>query len=315
VAQSVNVWCLTFDMTTLARLAILPAIMSGPIALAQINNTRFEVASIKRCVDGKFPPGISAGSPGRLTVNCTTVMNLINQSYVLYAKGTLDLLGERLVPVEKGPSWINSERYTIEAKAEGSSVPSSGMMRGPMLQSLLEERFKLKIRSETRDGRVYFLTVARTGASRSSALQKSGPESCTPLDFDHSPRPNPGQSISICKMARITTDVFEMRGVTIAEFGVELSRRLLDRNVIDKTGIAGPFDIRVPLTPGFAETLVPLAPPPSGGTAATPPNSPDTSDRFAAAQSVVQKLGLKLESAKGPSRVLVIDHVERPSEN
>jgi uncharacterized protein (TIGR03435 family) len=106
-----------------------------------------------------------------------------------------------------------------------------------------------------------------------------------------------------------------MRGVTIAELGVELSRRLLDRNIIDKTGIAGIFDIRVALAPGFAETLVPLAPPPSGGNAAAPPNSPDPIDRFAAAQSVAQKLGLKLESAKGPSRVLVIDHVERPSEN
>jgi bla regulator protein blaR1 len=117
-------------------------------------------------------------------------------------------------------------------------------------------------------------------------------------------------------------DEFDVRGVTLAELSVSLSRRL-DRDIIDKTGIAGKFDIRVALTPGLAGLLLaPPPPPPPGGAAApplppaaAPPNPTDPSDVFDATQTLVEKLGLRLESTKGPGRFLVIDHVERPSAN
>ena len=103
-------------------------------------------------------------------------------------------------------------------------------------------------------------------------------------------------------------------GATLADIAASLGS---DREVIDKTGIEGTFDVRVPLTQEFVEMLAPRAPtPPSGGPPATvSPNSPGPSDIFYMHQAIAQKLGLKLEPAKGPGRVLVIDHVEKPSEN
>jgi len=273
---------------------------------------KFEVASIKPCAAGDNAVG-SPNSPGRVTMPCVTTTNLIFWAYVLYAKGSFDVPGERLVPIERGPEWTKTEGYTIEAKAEGS--PGGAMMRGPMLQALLEDRFKLKIHSETREVPVYNLTVTKGGAK----LQAAREGSCNPLDMDRPPAPPvPGQPPPlICTLSRITTDAYEIRGVTMAQFSVDLSRRL-DRDILDKTGIAGKFDIRVALTPGLAQLFFSPPPPPPGGAAPPPPPPPnrtDPGDVFDATQTIVEKLGLKLEPAKGPGRFLVIDHVERPSAN
>jgi len=244
-----------------------------------------------------------------------TVLGLINQSYVLYANGRLALPGGRFVPIEKGPAWINSDRYTIEAKPEGT--PSQGTMLGPMMQALLEERFKLKIHTETREVPVYNLVVTKGGPR----LTMSRPGSCLSFDIEHPlPPPKPGQSLPpICGMARIANMGFEMYGATMPELGVQLSRGL-GRDIIDKTGIAGTYDIQVALEPGAAGVFSPPPPPPpppggGGSQQPAPDNQPDTTDSFLVAQAIAQKLGLRLDSAKGPGPVLFIDHVEKPSEN
>src|SRR5262249_25279795 len=121
---------------------------------------KFEVASIRPCTEN-LAPGMRSGgggplstSPGHLSVNCQTVKGLIQAAYVIFATGSrrsLDTL--QSTTIEGGPDWITTERYTIEAKAEGE--PTSVVMHGPMLQALLEDRFKLRIRHETRDVPVY----------------------------------------------------------------------------------------------------------------------------------------------------------------
>ncbi len=294
-----------------------------PPAQPKATIPKFEVASIKPCAAGDNALG-SPNSPGRLTLSCVSTTSLIFSAYVLYTKGTFDLLGERLVPIERGSEWTKTDAYTIEAKAEGSpggtspdaAPPGGAMMRGPMLQALLEERFKLKIHSETREVPVYNLTVAKGGAK----LQAAREGSCNPLDLDRPlPPPAPGQPLFICTLSRITPDAYDIRGVMMAQLSVDLSRRL-DRDIIDKTGIAGKFDIRVALTPGVSQLFFsPPPPPPPGGAAPSSPPAPpsprDPADVFDATQTLVEKLGLKLESAKGPGRFLVIDHVEKPSAN
>jgi uncharacterized protein (TIGR03435 family) len=112
---------------------------------------------------------------------------------------------------------------------------------------------------------------------------------------------------------------FEMYGATMPELGVQLSRGL-GRDIIDKTGIAGTYDIQVALEPGAAGVFSPPPPPPpppggGGSQQPAPDNQPDTTDSFLVAQAIAQKLGLRLDSAKGPGPVLFIDHVEKPSEN
>jgi uncharacterized protein (TIGR03435 family) len=288
----------------------------GMVCLGQgATAAKFEVASIKRCAGGGGPDAVSA-TPGRLTVNCMSMIALINMAYVLYADGTLSLPGGRVVPIEHVPAWIGPERYSIEAKTEGSA--SSGEMRGPMLRALLEDRFALKIRTEMREVPVYALTVAKGGAK----LQAAQEGSCVMMDFDHPPTPSvAGQALpAICGLARITNDTFDVRGVTLAELARSLR---LDRELIDRTGIKGRFDIRVPVAPGLAGLLLgpPLPPPPPGVPVAAPaPREPDArsgepGDFLSAAQAVVEKVGLRLESGRGLARFLVVDGVERPSEN
>jgi uncharacterized protein (TIGR03435 family) len=288
--------------------ALALTLVAAPHALAQ----KFEVAAIRPCrPDAGFGGGINP-TPGRVTVNCMSLLLLIRQAYVTFANGKLNPPG-RAVPIEKAPTCIESAFYTIEAKAQ--NAPPMGTMMGPMMQALLEDRFRLKIRSETREVPVYALAVAKEGPK----LKAAPAGSCATLDYDHLPAPPPpGQRPPpICKFARVTGRGFDVDGVTISEFAEALSSRL-DRDVLDRTGITGLFNFEVALYPDAPRSTLPppgpgAAPPPSA-----PPPLPDPSDpgaNVAAAQAALQKYGLRLESAKGPGRFLVIDSVEWPSEN
>jgi len=267
---------------------------------------KFEAVSIKPCPPNSNSVALTQ-SPGRFTINCRTVLDLIRQSYITFANGSVLNLPAHAPPIEKGPAWINIDLYTIEAKAEGT--PNQGTMFGAMMRALLEDRFQLKIHSETREVSVYDLTVAKSGAKLQSAQEGA----CRPLDVDHPPPPPvPGQPRALfCGIVTITASGFDARGVTMAD----LSRTLrLDRPVIDITGIAGTFDFP---SLSASERYAPLPPPPPPGSIAAPPppSLADTVDTFAIVQSALQKFGLKLESAKGSGEFLIIDHIERPSEN
>jgi uncharacterized protein (TIGR03435 family) len=152
---------------------------------------RFDVASIKPCEDAsagrRSGGGTGSWSPGRLTLNCQTVMVLIRRAFVDYADGRVHIWPPPL-SIEGAPAWINSASYRIEATSEGSE--NRGMLNGPMLQSLLEDRFHLRIRRETREVPVYALAVAKGGAK----LRPYREGSCVPLDLNQSPvAPEPGQ--------------------------------------------------------------------------------------------------------------------------
>jgi bla regulator protein blaR1 len=302
---------------------IVLGMMNLPRLRAQEAIPRFEVASIRLCGSGDGGgakgggrggggPGAQGPSPDRLNMNCGPVKNLIRLAYVTYATGHFNPM-ER-TPIEGGPAWIDSDRYQITAKAEGA--PGQAMMRGPMLQALLEDRFKLKVRRESREVPAYALTLGKN----SSKLQPFQEGSCRALDFSNPPAPpEPGQRpLPICGLAmrrRSGPNVtWEVRGATLDDLARALGSDL-DRIVINKTGIAGKFDLQMEFTPdettaGLNSLRVaggePAFPQP---TASDPPGGPSI---FTAIQ---EQLGLKLESAKGPREFLVIDRVERPSEN
>jgi uncharacterized protein (TIGR03435 family) len=296
-------------MLTLA-VPVAFGIISAPAIRAQPAPTpKFEVASIRPCEDGdsagRSVGGPGSSSPGRLTVPCRTVRRLIERAYLEFTDGRVHVWPEQ-VSIEGGPAWINSGSYRIEAKAEGPQ--SRGTMNGPMLQALLEDRFKLRLHRETREIPVYALTVARGGPK----LQQFQEGSCIPLDLDSlPPPPEPGQPDPVlCGMSEVTAKGYDLHRTTMAEFSTEFSARL-DRPVVDKTGIAGMFNIHLDLSatdlgyPADARSSDPAAP-------ATPA---DASSIFDAVRTAVQKLGLKLDPAKGPGEFLIIDSVERPSEN
>jgi uncharacterized protein (TIGR03435 family) len=121
--------------------------------------SKFDVISIKPGTGcGESGRNGSGGgrnwSPGRLKLECRTVMSLVRMAYAQFANGQRRAPGSE-VPIEGGPSWINSIAYTIEAKADGS--PGLEMMSGPMMQALLEDRFKLRVRRNTQAVPVYEL--------------------------------------------------------------------------------------------------------------------------------------------------------------
>jgi uncharacterized protein (TIGR03435 family) len=273
---------------------------------------KWEVVSIRPCVlpvqagnRGGGPRGSNSPilSPGRMTLNCQSIAGLIATAYLLFAKGQSQpfySVGGSGTTIEGGPSWARSDLYTITAKAEGT--PGNAMMQGPMLQMLLEDRFKLRIRFETREISVYELTVANSG----SRLQPFKEGSCVPLD---AARENFAPPPPLAGGRYCASEIFpkgpnlqmEAEGASVEEFAKAfLSAPLVDRRIINKTGLKGLFTFQLEIGR------------PSPGADAGAPSEPAGPSIFTALQ---EQLGLKLEPAKGPAEFLVIDSVERPSEN
>ena len=176
---------------------------------------------------------------------------------------------------------------------------------GPMMQALLEDRFQLKVHHQTSEGPVYILSVARGGPKLHSFTEGS----CTPYTSPPPPL-QPGQKYCMSLIRGGSPASVEAQGATIDDLCKQLLA-VLDRPVINKTQITGRFDIHV----DFSREGTKLAGGPLmlsiGGSslAADPTESPSL---FTALQ---EQLGLKLESGKGSIEGIVIDHIEKPSEN
>ena len=160
---------------------------SAQITIRPADTPKWEAVSVKPC-----PPNIRSGapvlSPGSIS-ECNSVFAFINFAYVFFANGRINSLPVPGTSVEGGPSWIRSDRFVITAKAEGT--PSSAMMRGPMLQAILEDRFNLRIYLENREVPVFVLTAARGGVK----LQPFKEGGCMPTPRDVLvPLPPPGAS-------------------------------------------------------------------------------------------------------------------------
>jgi uncharacterized protein (TIGR03435 family) len=221
-------------------------------------------------------------------------------------------LSDRLLtaPIKGSPAWAASDRYTVEAETDGT--PDEAITRGPMLQALLEDRFKLRMHSETRETPVYELTVANGGPKLKPAQEGS----CIPWGerLTATPRPAPEERTASNMLCGLfvrsrNKEGLDVNGTTIEHLCRNFSA-VLDRDVIDKTGIEGLFDIYldIPPEPRPADDAVGAGP-------STPPGRPDPERTLVAVKAAVQKVGLRLEAAKGEGKFLVIDRVERPSEN
>lgn len=262
---------------------------------------KFDVVSIKPCRPGAASPD---SSPGRLGIGCGILADidntgLIQVAYNRYAGGHMNSF--RMIPIEGGPEWIHSERYEIDAKSDGS--PTILMMQGPMMQAILEDRFKLKIHRETRQGPVYELTLGK-GSPKLKPLQEG---KCTPVVIGQ-PLPKLGPDQRLCRnMANIRGGV-DMEGGTLSTLAGLLGMAL-DRPVIDKTGITNLFEIQLVFSPDNSPARREASVDPG------PPADATTADRPGIFQAIQEQLGLKLVPAKGPVDVLVIDHVEKPTGN
>ena len=212
--------------------------------------------------------------------------------------------------LEGGPDWIASDRFDILARPE-REVPSTGAGLDPlrmMLRTLLADRFKLVMHKETKELPIFELVLAREDgklgpqlrpAAVDCAARAAAARAGTPPPASSGP-PGPGSCGSTMNPLRIRGG-----GVTLALLA-SLLEGPAQRLVIDRTGLAGNWDLEVNYTPDQSQV------PPSLAGAPLPGLDPNGPSLFAALE---EQLGLKLRPARGPVDVLVIDSVQQPTPN
>jgi uncharacterized protein (TIGR03435 family) len=282
---------------------------------------KFDVVSVKPCdPNDRGSHGTRGGGSGRggssavavsrdrLVEHCLTLMNLIQNAYIRFADGrSHDAWGIFDTPIQGGPAWIEHDPFEIEATSIGQ--PSQEMMRGPMLQAVLEDRFHLKIHRETRQGPVYDLVVAAGGPK----LKPADAGVCVPPDWTVFPMPPLPDGQHRCAITGGLVDasgnripmppppgptytlMWEDEAISLDDLAMDLLH--LDRPVVNKTGLAGLFSLR--LTHTFDRS--------------DPDDGPPVGNARVAAVELKAQLGLELKSSTGPRDFLVIDHVERPT--
>jgi uncharacterized protein (TIGR03435 family) len=216
-----------------------------------------------------------------LLVNRSGMLNTTSTTVSDLLKFAYDLHPRQIT---KGPAWLESEKFDITAKPDTAGIPNPTQLK-MMVQKLLADRFQLTLHREKKELSVYAITIAKTGAK----LKKSEGDGNLP-GFGGG------------------RGTFNVRNSTIAEFASVLQANILEQPVVDQTGFGTTrYDFLLKWTPDPSQSQI-------GGPGPTPP--PDGLDAppdiFTAFQ---QQLGLKLENTKAQVDVVVIDRVEKPSEN
>jgi uncharacterized protein (TIGR03435 family) len=259
----------------------------------------FEVATLKRNTNCQIDP-TRGPSPGRLDLVCLPIRAYIRVAYGVFTGNSINA---RRIEVLGGPAWLDSERYDLAAKAAGPAPPVE--MMGPMLQMLLEERLQLKVHTEPRETAVYEM-ILPFGKPKFQPV-KDG--SCTPMDFAGPAKP--GDTTKYCgagtqRPSGSGTTAADWTAITMDELAGRMLPSLVDRPVVNRTGLKGRYDIHLEFG-GSIRTGEFL----NGEPVRVPPSDSTGPSIFTALQS----LGLKLTPAKAPLDVIVIDRVERPSEH
>jgi uncharacterized protein (TIGR03435 family) len=250
--------------------------------------------------------------PGRFRAGNVTVKGLIAFAYNYHQPG----LSLKDYQILGGPEWISSDKFDIDAKVEESLVEDEEKKLPVnewwdqvrlMVQSMLSDRFKLKVTRETNELPIYEVVVAKHGAKLT--------ESTVPRIWRIG-GPGPEFSIERGLFTGVGLSIGDLAGLlpSLEEIG--------GRQVIDQTGLHGRYDFTLKWTPeqghgpGGSGAGGGAGEAGAGGaqSAAEKPTATDTSgpSLFAAIQ---QQLGLRLEPSTGPLEVVLIDHIERPSEN
>jgi len=249
-----------------------------PVRMAKDANPAFEVATIKPSDPARPGKIFTVRGQEVVTIN-TTLSDLIKMAYDVHPR-----------QITGGPAWYESDKYDINGKPDVPGQPNVAQIK-VMLQKMLADRFQLKFHREKKELSVYAIGIGKSGPKISKS--ESDPNSLPGLFFG---RGAPGMS-------------FNVRNATLAEVATVLQGSLLDKPVVDQSGLSGKYDFTLKFTPDGGQMAGFGGGPPTPPAAETPDAPPDI---FAAFQ---QQLGLKLDSTKAPADVLVIDHVEKPSPN
>jgi uncharacterized protein (TIGR03435 family) len=257
-------------------LSVLSIVIGGLLAVASevaSQSPAFEVVSVKPANANARGMSIETNR-GRFVARGATLSFLVQYAYRLQA-----------FQISGGPSWIDSDKFEIQARFDGNDNAENDDKLILMLQTVLGDRFKLRFHRETRQLPVYELVVAKNGPKLTPSNESTRP----------SMQGGGGQLTA--------------RHASIANLAGTLKRGL-GREVIDKTGLKGFYDFKLVFTPDANQP--PGAIPPGVPGPPRAPVDPNGPSIFTALQ---EQLGLKLEAAKGPVEILVVDNADKPSEN
>jgi uncharacterized protein (TIGR03435 family) len=183
------------------------------------------------------------------------------------------------------PPWADTDKFDITGQPDLEGRPNDKQLKG-MLQKLLADRFKLSFHHDKRELSVYVLGVAKT----SSKLTKSEGD------------PNGLPGLFFRGLGNLN-----VRNATMGDFAGLMQSAVLDRPVVDQTALTGRFDFTLNWTPDDSQF---------GGMGAKIPPPTDSAKAPPALYTAIQEqIGLRIDATRAPADVLVIDHVEKPSEN
>lgn len=255
---------------------ILANLLSHAQVLAGGNNATpaFEVATIKPVpADLKVPRYFIMQGANRFVMKYYTLKLMIALAYNLSPK-----------VISGGSGWVDSDHFDIVALTPGDTRPSQPQQMA-MLRTLLTDRFKLSFHREAKEFSIYALEMDKGGPK---LKQSTGPTS------------DPAQLISTVYSDHLHLPA---RNASMSDFASLLQRALLDRPVVDKTGLTERYDFDLDWAPDETQF---------GGDLPSAPADAQAAPFFTAIQ---QQLGLRLEATRGPVEALVIDHAEPPSAN
>jgi len=280
-------------------------------------NLAFEVASVKLSTGQPVTVNVPLDAGDRYTPTGGLFRaNVPLWSYIQFAYKLWWPPEDQRKEIDRLPKWVANDRYTIEARAAGNPTKNQYRL---MVRSLLADRFQLAAHFENREVPVLAVTLATAGKLGPKLIAHGDGRACG----DPAPSPGPApaglirgeqsagpenfppmcDSLVLIRRANGTT-LAGYRNVTMDLLAGSLSGIIgLGRPLINRTGLSGRFDFTLDWAPESGPA------PPDSPSAASDPSGPT------AVQALRDQLGLKLESARGPVQVLVIDRVERPSEN
>lgn len=279
-------------------LALMTAQAQAPVQPSGAANDepRFDAVSIKRHQPGS-PQGYREVPGGRIVSEGQTTLSTIARAY-----------GVRGTRVTGGPDWVRSDFYTVETTATGK--PDRARV-GAMLRQMLTERYKLVAHTERRDMPSYILTVARPGRLGPNLKLRTPPcEPGKPVPPEAISLPMPGpsgdtgatQSARPCSIRTAGGRLLSAVGITMPMLAQAIDNFWLNEPVVDRTGLTGEYDVLLTnIVNQWTDN----------------PLKAEADDPDAARLPVAleDQLGLKLELRREPTDVVVIDRIERPSEN
>jgi uncharacterized protein (TIGR03435 family) len=274
-----------------------PGAATADAAKAQtVAPRQFDAVSIKPS-GPKQPTGLMFGiTPSAFVTNHQPLITVVMMAYFPMTR----MFGYSASPVTGAPEWVNKDLYDIDAKYDEATAEAMKNATGterqamvrPMLQAMLAERCKLAAHIIMQDAPVYELVVSKHGQKlKETTPGEDPPEHAIPIA---------GDAMMVPIYPKPAKEQLTFFSTSMAALAMELST-MMDRQVVDRTGLTGKYDFAVPRVRREASEGA------DSGAPSDPNPNPFIWD--------VSEAGLELRPAKAPQPVLVIDHIEKPSEN